>query len=128
MDYDEAIEYVLEFMDRNVKVDLREYLANIFALDALILNEDRHFNNFGLMHTNWLEYKGERYYLIPDKDGWRGRMATGWKYIGSKWYYFETKPGSEQGKMYRASVTPDGYTVDADGVWNGVGATPVGQE
>lgn len=50
MDYDEAIEYVLEFMDRNVKVDLREYLANIFALDALILNEDRHFNNFGLIY------------------------------------------------------------------------------
>ncbi len=50
MDYDEAIDFVLEFMDKNAKVDLREYLANTFALDALILNEDRHFNNLGLIY------------------------------------------------------------------------------
>ena len=49
MDYDEAIDYVLDFMDKNANVDLREYLANTFALDALILNEDSHFNNLGLI-------------------------------------------------------------------------------
>ena len=50
MDYDDAIEYVLDFMKTNTGLDLREYLANTFVLDALILNEDRHFNNFGLIY------------------------------------------------------------------------------
>ena len=87
-----------------------------------------YFNDDGNMHTNWFDYKGERFYLMPDKDGWRGRMATGWKNIDNKWYYFDIVPGSSQGRLYRSSVTPDGHTVGADGAWNGVGATPVGQE
>ena len=87
-----------------------------------------YFNDDGNMHTNWFDYKGERFYLMPDKDGWRGRMATGWKNIDNKWYYFDIVPGSSQGRLYRSSVTPDGHTVGADGAWNGVGATPVGQK
>ncbi len=50
MDYDEAIDYVLEFIRDATSLDLKEYLANIFTLDALILNEDRHFNNLGLIY------------------------------------------------------------------------------
>ena len=87
-----------------------------------------YFNDDGNMHTNWFDYKGERFYLMPDKDGWRGRMATGWKNIENKWYYFDIVPGSSQGRLYRSTVTPDGHTVGADGAWNGVGATPVGQK
>ena len=79
------------------------------------------------MVTNWFDYNGERFYLVPDRDGWRGRMATGWKNINNKWYYFEIVPGTSQGKMYRSTVTPDGHVVGADGVWDGVGETPVGQ-
>ena len=87
-----------------------------------------YFNDDGNMHTNWFDYNNERFYLMPDKDGWRGRMATGWKNIENKWYYFEITPGSSQGRLYRSTVTPDGHIVGADGVWNGIGATPVGQE
>ena len=87
-----------------------------------------YFNEDGNMQTNWFDYKGERFYLMPEKDGWRGRMATGWKNIDNKWYYFDIVPGSSQGRLYRSSVTPDGHTVGADGAWNGVGATPVGQK
>ncbi|MBR1622774.1 MAG: hypothetical protein IJ675_02535 [Pseudobutyrivibrio sp.] len=50
MDYDEAIDFVLDFVDKNAQVDLREYLANTFSIDELILNEDRHFNNLGLIY------------------------------------------------------------------------------
>ena len=50
MDYDDAIDYVLEFCFKNTGLDIREYLANTFALDALILNEDRHFNNMGVIY------------------------------------------------------------------------------
>ena len=87
-----------------------------------------YFNEDGIMLTNWFDYNGERFYLMPEKDGWRGRMATGWKNIDNKWYYFDIVPGSTQGKLYRGAVTPDGHVVGADGAWNGVGETPVGQE
>ena len=50
MDYDDAIEYILNFVKVNTKVDISTYLANTFVLDALILNEDRHFNNLGLIY------------------------------------------------------------------------------
>ncbi|WP_049962337.1 InlB B-repeat-containing protein [Oribacterium sp. FC2011] len=87
-----------------------------------------YFNEDGNMLTNWFDYNGERFYLMPQKDGWRGRMATGWKNIDNKWYYFDIVPGSTQGKLYRGTITPDGHVVGADGAWNGVGETPVGQE
>jgi len=87
-----------------------------------------YFNEDGIMLTNWFDYNGERFYLMPEKDGWRGRMATGWKNIDNKWYYFDIVPGSTQGKLYRGAITPDGHVVGADGAWNGVGETPVGQE
>jgi glucan-binding YG repeat protein len=87
-----------------------------------------YFDASGNMQTNWFDYNGKKFYLMPDKDGWRGRMATGWKKIDNKWYYFDITPGETQGSMYTAAITPDGHTVGADGAWNGVGATPVGQE
>ncbi len=51
MDYDDAIEYVLSFMKQQTRLDLHEYLANTFELDRLILNEDRHFNNLGVIYN-----------------------------------------------------------------------------
>ncbi len=49
MDYDDAIEFVLGFIKSQTGLDVREYLANICELDSVILNEDRHFNNLGLI-------------------------------------------------------------------------------
>ena len=49
MDYDDAIEFVITFVLDSTGVDLHEYLADIFTLDELILNDDRHFNNLGLL-------------------------------------------------------------------------------
>ncbi|MDY2713475.1 MAG: hypothetical protein SOV73_09145 [Candidatus Faecivivens sp.] len=37
-----------------------------------------------------------------------------WNYIGGKWYYFGT-----DGAMLSDTMTPDGYTIDSNGVWNG---------
>ena len=50
MDYDDAIEYVINFVREQTKLDIREYLANTFLLDMVILNEDRHFNNLGIIY------------------------------------------------------------------------------
>ena len=50
MDYDDAIEYVINFVKEQTELDIHEYLANTFFLDMLILNEDRHFNNLGIIY------------------------------------------------------------------------------
>lgn len=49
MDYDDAIMYVIEFVRNLIGIDITEYLANTFWLDAIILNTDRHFNNYGII-------------------------------------------------------------------------------
>lgn len=51
MDYDDAIEYVINFVKTQTGLDIHEYLANTFCLDMLILNEDRHFNNLGIIYN-----------------------------------------------------------------------------
>jgi len=85
-----------------------------------------YFDDSTIMQTNWFDYNGSRYFLVPEMDGWRGRMATGWHMVDNKWYYFEPTIGANQGILYRGMTTPDGHTVGADGAWDGNGTTPVG--
>lgn len=85
----------------------------------------------GVMQTGWQQIDDTWYYLWPNGSmatGWMqtneadnrvwyyldgsGAMATGWKEIAEAWYYFETN-----GKMAINTTTPDGYRVNADGVW-----------
>jgi hypothetical protein len=77
MDYDTAIDYVLEFVERHTQVDLREYLANTFALDALILNEDRHFNNMGLI------FDGSKFRTAPIFDNGKSLFVGNTRYRSS---------------------------------------------
>lgn len=49
MDYDDAILYVIDFIKRETDLDVTTYLANTFWLDSIILNTDRHFNNYGII-------------------------------------------------------------------------------
>ena len=49
MDFDDAIEYVLNFVKTQTNLDLHKYIANNLALDRIILNDDRHFNNLGVL-------------------------------------------------------------------------------
>ena len=61
----------------------------------------------GSMATGWVKYNGSWYYL---KDS--GAMATGWIKDNGKWYYL-----ASSGNMLSNTRTPDGYYVDASGVW-----------
>lgn len=61
----------------------------------------------GSMATGWVKDNGSWYYL---KDS--GAMATGWIKDNGKWYYL-----ASSGNMLRNTYTPDGYYVDASGVW-----------
>lgn len=42
-------QYVIQFVRDVLGFDITEYLANILMLDALTLNNDRHFNNLGVV-------------------------------------------------------------------------------
>ena len=44
-------------------------------------------------------------------------MYTGWHQIEGKWYYFRENAGGPAGSLVVNGTTPDGYTVDANGVW-----------
>ena len=61
----------------------------------------------GSMATGWVKDKGSWYYL---KDS--GAMATGWVKDNGKCYYL-----ASSGNMLSNTRTPDGYYVDANGVW-----------
>lgn len=84
----------------------------------------------GIMQTGWITYNGSTYYLRP----WGGMMVNGWYQIDSKWYYFQSWGGTAKsqwlygldkkwyyvdanGVMLTNTRTPDGYWVDANGVW-----------
>ena len=76
------------------------------------------------------------YYLEPET----GELAGGWKQINNQWYYFNPIAASQAwnldestgkwtyntksrekpyGAMYKNEQTPDGYYVNADGMWDG---------
>lgn len=76
------------------------------------------------------------YYLEPGA----GKLAIGWKSINNNWYYFNTLSAGPTweidpatgnwhynvrskarpfGAMLRNEKTPDGYSVNADGIWDG---------
>lgn len=78
MDYDDSIEYIINFIKKNTKVDVTTYLANTFTLDALILNEDRHFNNLGLI------YDGTKFRTAPIFDNGKSLFIGNKKYDPNK--------------------------------------------
>lgn len=96
MDYDDAIMYVINFMKREIGIDVTEYLANIFWLDYIILNTDRHFNNLGIIMT------GDGYKLAPIFDNGKSlSVGTGCNELG----FFKQK----QNRIYAKAFSPDFY-------------------
>lgn len=63
----------------------------------------------GAMHANWQLIDGSWYWMSAD-----GAMRTGWQRIDGAWYYL-----ADDGRMLANTLTPDGYYVDASGVWDG---------
>lgn len=61
----------------------------------------------GVMQTGWQNINGKTYYFDAS-----GAMATEWQNINRYEYYFRL-----DGVMLRNCTTPDGYTVNADGIW-----------
>ena len=94
MDYDDAIEYVINFVKKQTNLDIHEYLANTFALDKAILNEDRHFNNLGLI------YDGTEFYTAPIFDNGKAFL------IGNKMAAEQSSLQEKIRKAYAKSFSP----------------------
>lgn len=65
------------------------------------------FDRQGYMRTGWFQENGKWYYLDNS-----GAMQTGWIKENEKWYYM-----GADGACFINTITPDGYMVDANGVW-----------
>ena len=78
----------------------------------------------GKMKTGELQLDKQEYVLANDGHmltGWNGnyyyrtsgeRAKESWTEIDGKWYYFKVN-----GELLKNGKTPDGYTVDAKGIW-----------
>ena len=101
-------------------------------------NHYYYFTGSGAMKTGWFKDKGLWYYL--DKDGIMltglqeingasyylnasGAMETGWQQLNGNWYYFQTN-----GSLLRNGTSPDGYKLNADGIWTTVTTEVTTQE
>lgn len=74
------------------------------------------FDESGYIKTGWMrdeDYNGW-FYLDPEHG-----MQTGWVLIDGKWYYFHPTSDGRKGILYVGRLTPDGYYVDENGVWDG---------
>ena len=101
-------------------------------------NHYYYFTGSGAMKTGWFKDKGLWYYLdkegimltgLQEIDGSRyylnasGAMETGWKQLNGNWYYFQTN-----GSLLRNGTSPDGYKLNADGIWTTVTTEVTTQE
>lgn len=74
------------------------------------------FDESGYIKTGWMrdeDYNGW-FYLDPEHG-----MQTGWVLIDGKWHYFHPTSDGRKGILYVGRLTPDGYYVDENGVWDG---------
>ena len=61
------------------------------------------------MNYSWQKNKAGQWFYSADGRTW---YSNGWKQIGGKFYYFYPN-----GVLAVNTTTPDGYRVDASGVW-----------
>lgn len=78
-DFTDRYNYVCDFVNRSADLDVRKYLSQMFSLDALILNDDRHFNNIGVIY----DVINNKYCTAPIFDNGAGLLSDIIKY--PKW-------------------------------------------
>ena len=112
-----------------------------YTFEGLTKTKWYNFNSDGVMNSGWIVDGGKWYHLSTAHngffgemlEGWffdntdgkwyyldgSGAMVVGWQNIGGKWYYFTVNKDNKHpyGSLYVNTTTPDGYKVNADGVW-----------
>ena len=79
----------------------------------VVVQDTYYFDDNGYMITGWLQTKDEKWYFFDISDNEDlGKMIVGWKEVQGSYYYFNL-----DGTMMTGGITPDGYTIGADGKW-----------
>ncbi len=78
MDYDDAIEKVLDFAKEQTGLDLHEYLADNMYISEFIRNEDLHFNNL------WVIFGKDGFRRAPVMDNGRSMFVGNDRYSPDK--------------------------------------------
>lgn len=106
------------------RMDDGSYAANQWVyIEYMGVKEWYFFGKDGLMHTGWIKDEKEDVYYLSPKDGTEnGRLHTGWNWITGedgvvRCYYFQEKSDGARGRLWRTTVTPDGYQVNEHGQW-----------
>ena len=73
-----------------------------------INNKWYYFNAQGYMMTGWVFVSNKWYYLQNEGD----MVAGNWVAYNGNWYYLNA-----DGSMAVSTTTPDGYTVNSEGIW-----------
>ena len=90
-------------------------MVNAATRQTTVVSDFYFFNGNGEMVTGWLsDASGKTYFLETAATTEQGKMTRGWKNIAGKHFYFNS-----DGTLQKGGVTPDGYNVDANGVWIG---------
>ena len=83
-----------------------------------------HFDANGALTKGWYtDSNGATYYFNTEAGSDYGAMCTGWKLINGNWYYFipytiiRNGVSINMGSMLVNGMTPDGFKVDANGIW-----------
>ena len=67
---DERLKYVVDTINNIIEFDCQNYLQKVFSLDAIILNDDRHFHNLGFIQDDDGSFKE-----APIFDNGRGLLS-----------------------------------------------------
>ena len=71
------------------------------------------FDAAGNMVTGWVQTADNKWYFFDNTPNANmGKMTTGWREVQGSYYYF-----NPDGTMMTNGITPDGYTIGADGKW-----------
>lgn len=81
--------------------------------DLALGAQQYYLDETGAMATGWVNKQNSWYYYHSD-----GSQAHGWIKDGEHWYFLK-----ENGELLVNARTPEGYTVDASGVW--VSSVPI---
>ena len=75
---DERIEHTIQFIKDLAGIDITDYLRKTFTLDMITLNEDRHFNNLGLLE------KDSHFRQVPIFDNGNSLLTTN---VSVNWHF-----------------------------------------
>ena len=123
---EERAKYTVEFFKEYIHLDLTPYFQKIFTLDSIILNDDRHFYNMGVI------MKGNRFSYAPIFDNGHGLLTANQAY--NRNFSMEENVKRVTAKPFCGSFQRqreyfgDGFAIDHEKALTKIESRPAGRE